>query len=88
MGELIPSWNGDGAFTGRASHSLRRIMAKDNGLHPVLIITCFVLLGITIGTAVAMEKFPFSPTLDTTELEAEDLLPRGSGSLRPGIDVK
>ena len=47
------------------------------------------MLGITIGTAVAMEKIPFSPALDTTQLEAEDLLPqRGSGALRPGIEVK
>ena len=48
------------------------------------------MLGITIGTAVAMEKFPFSTRLDTTELEAEDLVYRGSasGSLRPGIEVK
>ena len=48
------------------------------------------MLGITIGTAVAMEKFPFSTSLETTELEAEDLAHRGSssGSLRPGIEVK
>ena len=46
------------------------------------------MLGITIGAAVAMEKFPFSTSLDTAELEAEELLPRGSASLRPEIDVK
>lgn len=47
------------------------------------------MLGITIGTAVAMEKFPFSPALDTTKLDSEDLLGRrGIGALRPGIDVK
>lgn len=44
------------------------------------------MLGITIGTAVAMEKIPFSTSLDTTELEAEDLLLRGS--LRPRIETK
>ena len=63
-------------------------MSKTNDIHPVLLITCFVMLGITLGTAVAMEKFPFSPDLDTTKLEAEDLLPRRSGFLRPGIEVK
>ena len=63
-------------------------MSKINDNHPVLLITCFVMLGITLGTAVAMEKFPFSPSLDTTKIEAEDLLPRRSGFLRPGIEVK
>ena len=63
-------------------------MSKTNDNHPVLLITCFVMLGITLGTAVAMEKFPFSPSLDTTKIEAEDLLPRRSGFLRPGIEVK
>ena len=63
-------------------------MAKTNDIHPVLLITCLAMLGITVGTAVAMEKFPFSPALDTTKLEAEDLLPRRSGFLRPGIEVK
>ena len=46
------------------------------------------MLGMTIGTAVAMEKFTFFPALDTTKLEAEDLLPRRSGFLRPGLEVK
>ena len=63
-------------------------MAKDNDIHPALTIACFVMLGITVGTAVAMEKFPFSPALDTTKLEAEDLLPGSAGVLRPGIEVK
>lgn len=64
-------------------------MANKYDIHPVLIISCFVMLGITIGTAVAMEKFPFSPALDTTKLDSEDLLGRrGIGALRPGIDVK
>lgn len=64
-------------------------MAKDNDIHPALIVVCVVMLGITVGTAVAMERFPFSPTLDTTKLQAEDLLPQqASGSLRPGIEVK
>ena len=64
-------------------------MTKDSDIHPAVIIVCIVILGITVSTAVAMEKFHFSPALDTTKLEAEDLLPqRGSGFLRPGIEVK
>ena len=63
-------------------------MAKTNDIHPVLLIICFLMLGMTIGTAVAMEKFPFFLALDTTKLEAEDLLPRRSGFLRPGLEVK
>ena len=59
-------------------------MAKKHEIDPALIISCVLLLGITIGAAV------FSPALDTTKLEAKDLLRRGSssGSLRPGIEVK
>ena len=60
---------------------------ETNDIHPVLPIIYFVMLGMTIGTAVAMEKFPFFPALDTTKLEAEDLLPRRSGFLRPGLEV-
>ena len=56
-------------------------MASKYDIHPVLIFSCFVMLGITIGTAVAMEKFPFLTSLHTTKLEAEELLSRGSGSL-------
>ena len=63
-------------------------MAKNNDIHPALVIACLVMLGITVGTAVAMEKFPFSPVLDTTKLEAVDLLPRRSRVLRPGVEVK
>ena len=46
------------------------------------------MLGITISTAVAMEKLSFSLALDTTKLEAEDLMPRRRGVLRPGVEVK
>ena len=63
-------------------------MTKTNDIHPVLPIICFVMLGMTIGTAVAMEKFPFFPVLDITKLEAEDLLPRRSGFLRHGLEGK
>ena len=63
-------------------------MTKDSDIHPALIIVCIVMLGITVSTAVAMEKFPFSPALDTTKLEAEDLLHRRTaGALRAGIEV-
>ena len=75
-------------FQCNRNYSLRGSVTKTNDIHPVLPIICFVMLGMTIGTAVAMEKLPFSPTSDNTEIEAEDLLPRGSGSLRPDIDAK
>ena len=63
-------------------------MDKDHDIHPVLIISCFLILGITVGTAAAMEKFPFSLNLDTTKLEAEDLLPGRSDLLQPRIEGK
>ena len=63
-------------------------VTKTNDIHPVLPIICFVMLGMTIGTAVVMEKFPFFPALVATKLETEDLLPRRSGFLRPGLEVK
>ena len=63
-------------------------MTKTNDIYPVLPIICFAMLGMTFGTAVAMEKFPFFPVLDTIKLGAEDLLPRRSGFLRPGLEVK
>ena len=63
-------------------------MTKTNDIHSVLPIICFVMLGMTIGTAVAMEKFPFFPAFDATKCEAEDLLTRHSGFLRPGLEVK
>ena len=63
-------------------------MDKDHDTHPVLIISCFLILGITVGTAAAMGKFPFSLNLDTTKLEAEDLLPGRSDLLQPRIEVK
>ncbi len=63
-------------------------MDKDHDIHPVMIISCFLILGITFGTAAAMEKFPFSLKLDTTKLEAEDLLPGRSDLLQPRIEAK
>ena len=58
-------------------------MDKDHDIHPVLIISSFLIFGITVGTAAAMGKFPFSLNLDTTKLEAEDLLPGRSDLLQP-----
>jgi hypothetical protein len=49
-------------------------MAKKYDIDPALITSCVVLLGITIGAVI------FSPTLDTTKLEAEDLLRRASSA--------
>ena len=64
-------------------------MTKDSDIHPALIIVCIVMLGITVSTAVVMEKFPFSLALDTTKPEAEDLLHRrAEGPRRSGIEVK
>ena len=63
-------------------------MDKDYDIHPAVIISCFLLLGITIGTAAAMERFPFSLNLDTTKLELEDLIPGRSDLLQPRINAK
>ena len=63
-------------------------MTKTNDIHPALLITCLVMLGITVGTAAAMERLPFSLRLDTTKLELEDLIPGRSDLLQPGIDAK
>ena len=48
-------------------------MNKEFDIHPALIISCLLLLATTIGTAIAMEKFPFSTALDTTKLDVKDL---------------
>ena len=64
-------------------------MTNDFDIHPSLTVACFVKLGIAISTSAAMEKFPFSPALDTTKLEVEAMLNRRAvGALRPGIVVK
>ena len=63
-------------------------MDKDYAIHPAVIISCFLLLGITIGTAAALERFPFSLNLDTTKLELEDLIPGRSDLLQPRINAK
>ncbi len=63
-------------------------MDKDHDIPPALIVSFLLILGLTIGIAVAMEKFPFSLNLDTTKLEAEDLLPGRSELLQPRIEAK
>ena len=64
-------------------------MTNDFDMHPSLTVAYFVMLGITISTAVAMEMFPFSPALDTTKFEVEVMLHRrAAGALSPEIVVK
>ena len=58
-------------------------MNKTNDIHPALMVSFILILGLTVCTAVAMEKFGFAMGLDTTKLEAEDLLPGRSDLLQP-----
>ncbi len=58
-------------------------MDKDHDIPPALIVSFLLILGLTIGIAVAMEKFPFSLYLDSTELEIEDLVPGRSDLIQP-----
>ena len=58
-------------------------MNKTNDIHPALMVSFILILGLTVGTAVAMEKFGFAMGLDTTKLESEDLLPGRSDLLQP-----
>ena len=58
-------------------------MNKNHDVHPALMVSFILILGLTVGTAVAMEKFGFAMGLDTTKLEAEDLLPGRSDLLQP-----
>lgn len=58
-------------------------MNKTHDIHPALIVSFVLVLGLTVGTAVAMEKFGFAMGLDTTELEMEDLIPGRSDLLQP-----
>ena len=61
---------------------------QNHDIHPARIISCCLILGITIGAAAAMKKLPFSLNLDTTKLELEDLIPGRSDMLQPRIDAK
>ena len=58
-------------------------MNKTNDIHPALMVSFILILGLTVCTAVAMEKFGFAMGLDTTELEMEDLIPGRSDLLQP-----
>ena len=58
-------------------------MNKTHDIHPALIVSFVLVLGLTVGTALAMEKFGFAMGLDTTELEMEDLIPGRSDLLQP-----
>ena len=58
-------------------------MNKNHDVHPALMVSFILILGLTIGTAVTMEKFGFAMGLDTTELDMEDLIPGRSDLLQP-----
>ena len=58
-------------------------MNKNHDIHPALIVSFVLILGLTVGTAVSMEKFGFALGLETTELEMEDLIPGRSDLLQP-----
>ena len=62
-------------------------MNKDYDLHPALIVSFIIALGLTVAAAVSMDKFGFGAGLhlDTTELEMEDLIPGRSNLLQPRI---
>jgi len=62
-------------------------MNKDYDLHPALIISFILVLGLTVAAALSMDKFGFGAGLhlDTTELEMEDLIPGRSNLLQPRI---
>ena len=52
-------------------------------------VACFVMLGIAISTSEAMEKFPFSPVLDTIKPVVEAMPHRRAvGAPSPGSVVK
>ena len=58
-------------------------MNKNHDVHLALMVSFILILGLTVGTAVAMEKFGFAMGLETTELEMEDLIPGRSDLLQP-----
>ena len=62
-------------------------MNKDYDLHPALIVSFIIAIGLTVTAAVSMDKFGFGAGLhlDTTELEMEDLIPGRSNLLQPRI---
>ena len=58
-------------------------MNKTHDIHPALIVSFILVLGLTVATAVSMDKYGFGLHLDTTELEMEDLIPGRSDLLQP-----
>ena len=60
-------------------------MNKSRDIHPALIASMILVLGLTVGAAVSMDRFGFGSGLylDTTELEMEDLIPGRSDLLQP-----
>ena len=58
-------------------------MNKTHDIHPAVIVSFILVLGLTIGTAASMDKFNFRMTLDTTDLQLEDLVPGRSDQLQP-----
>ena len=62
-------------------------MNKTHDIHPAVIVSFVLVLGLTVATAVSMDKYGFGAGLhlDTTELEMEDLIPGRSNLLQPQI---
>ena len=62
-------------------------MNKIDDVHPALIVSFVLVLGLTVAAAVSMDKYGFGAGLylDTTKLEAEDLIPGRSDLLQPQI---
>ena len=60
-------------------------MNKTHDIHPAVMISFVLVLGLTVAAAVSMDKFGFGLNLDTTKLEAEDLIPGRSDLLQPQI---
>ena len=60
-------------------------MNKTHDIHPALIVSFVLVLAITVGAALSMDKYGFGSGLylDSTELEMEDLIPGRSDLLQP-----
>ena len=58
-------------------------MNKTRDINPALIVSFILVLGLTVGAAMSMDKFGFGMGLYTTELEMEDLIPGRSDLLQP-----
>ena len=62
-------------------------MNKTHDIHPAVMVSFILALGLTVAAAVSMDKFGFGAGLylDTTDLEMEDLIPGRSDLLQPQI---